>query len=112
MGGILSAAAVRLALLRARAGARSRVAMATLKNFLLIGAAIYLALVAVMYLAQRSLMYFPETLRTSPAQVGLREAEEVTLDTADGERVIAWHIPPRGDRKSTRLNSSHVAISY
>ena len=72
--------------------------MATLKNFLLIGAAFYIGLVAVMYLAQRSLMYFPETLRTTPAQAGLPEAEEVTLDTADGERVIAWHIAPRGDQ--------------
>src|SRR5215470_17848626 len=72
--------------------------MAILKNLLLIGAAIYLTLVAVMYLAQRSLMYFPETLRTAPAQAGLPEAKEVTLDTADGERVIAWHIPPRGDQ--------------
>jgi uncharacterized protein len=72
--------------------------MATLKNLLLIGAAFYIGLVALMYLAQRSLMYFPETLRTTPAQAGLPEAEEVTLDTADGERVIAWHIPPRGDQ--------------
>jgi len=72
--------------------------MATLKNLLLIGAAIYLVLVAVMYLAQRSLMYFPETLRTAPAQAGLPKAEEVTLDTADGERVIVWHIAPRGDQ--------------
>jgi uncharacterized protein len=72
--------------------------MTTLKSLLLIGAAIYIALVAVMYLAQRSLMYFPETLRTAPAEAGLPEAEEVTLDTADGERVIAWHIAPRGDR--------------
>ena len=72
--------------------------MTTLKNLLLIGAAIYVALVAVMYLAQRSLMYFPETQHTAPAQAGLPKAEEVTLDTADGERVIAWHIAPRGDR--------------
>jgi fermentation-respiration switch protein FrsA (DUF1100 family) len=72
--------------------------MATLKNLVLIGAAIYVILVAAMYLAQRSLMYFPETLRTAPAQSGLPEAEEVTLDTADGERVIAWHIAPRGDQ--------------
>jgi hypothetical protein len=72
--------------------------MAILKSLLLIGTAVYLALVAVMYLAQRSLMYFPETLRTAPTEAGLPEAREVTLDTADGERVIAWHIPPRGEQ--------------
>ncbi len=54
-------------------------------------------LTAVMYLAQRKLMYFPETVRTAPAAAGFPEAEEVILDTADGERVIAWHVPPRGD---------------
>ena len=57
----------------------------------------YLALVALMYVTQRGLMYFPETLRTAPADAGLGEAEEVVLDTPDGARVIVWHIPPRGD---------------
>ncbi len=57
----------------------------------------YLALVALMYVTQRGLMYFPETLRTAPADAGLAEAEEVMLDTPDGARVIVWHIPPRGD---------------
>ena len=41
---------------------------------------------------------FPERFRTAPAAAGLPEAEEVVLDTADGERVIAWHLPPRGDK--------------
>jgi uncharacterized protein len=72
--------------------------VATLKALLLSGAVIYLGLVAVMYFAQRSLMYFPETVRTSPAQAGLPEAEEVMLDTADGEHVIAWHVAPRVDQ--------------
>jgi len=72
--------------------------VATLRTLLLVGASIYLALVAVMYLAQRSLMYFPETVRTAPAQAGLPEAEEIVLDTADGERLIAWHIAPRGNQ--------------
>jgi uncharacterized protein len=57
----------------------------------------YLALAALMYLAQRGIMYFPESFRTPPAEAGLPEAEEVTLDTADGARVIVWHIPPKGD---------------
>jgi len=72
--------------------------VATLKTLLVVGVVVYLALVAVMYFAQRSLMYFPEARRTAPAQAGLPEAEEVVLNTADGERVIVWHIPPRGDQ--------------
>jgi len=75
-----------------------QVAVATLKTLLVVGVVVYLALVAVMYFAQRSLMYFPEARRTAPAQAGLPEAEEVVLNTADGERVIVWHIPPRGDQ--------------
>lgn len=71
--------------------------MATLKTLLVVGVVVYLAIVALMYFAQRALMYFPETVRTAPTQAGLPEAEEVVLGTADGERVIVWHIPPRGD---------------
>jgi uncharacterized protein len=74
-----------------------QLAVATLKVLLLIGVFVYLGIVVLMYFAQRSLMYFPETLRTAPEKAGLPEAEEVVLDTADGERVIVWHIPPRGD---------------
>ena len=73
-------------------------AVATLKALLLIGAVVYFAIVALMYFTQRSLMYFPEILRTAPTQAGLPQAEEVVLDTADGERVIVWHIAPRGDQ--------------
>jgi uncharacterized protein len=56
---------------------------------------LYLGIGAFLYYAQRSLMYFPETVRTPPAQAGLPEAEEVTLTAADGVDTIAWHVPPR-----------------
>src|SRR6267154_4541325 len=61
-------------------------------------AAVYLGFAALMYLAQRALMYFPETARTTPAAAGFPQAEEITLTTADGETIIAWHVPPRGDK--------------
>jgi uncharacterized protein len=54
--------------------------------------------VALLYFVQRALMYFPDTARTSPAAAGLPAAEEILLDTADGERLVAWHVPPRGER--------------
>jgi fermentation-respiration switch protein FrsA (DUF1100 family) len=72
--------------------------MATLKSFLIFALVGYAALVALLYVAQRGLQYFPESLRTAPAAAGLPAAEEVVLDTADGERVIVWHLPPRGDK--------------
>jgi uncharacterized protein len=64
----------------------------------LILAVFYGGFVALLYLTQRALQYFPERFRTAPAAAGLPEAEEVVLDTADGERVIAWHLPPRGEK--------------
>jgi uncharacterized protein len=52
----------------------------------------YGAFVALVYVAQRLLQYFPERRRTAPAAIGLADAEEVGPDTADGERVIVWHV--------------------
>jgi len=71
--------------------------MALLK-WVLAGAIAYAGFVALMYVAQRKLMYFPDTTRRLPASIGLPEAEELLLDTADGEKVIVWHVPPRGDK--------------
>jgi fermentation-respiration switch protein FrsA (DUF1100 family) len=70
-----------------------------MKTLLLAAITIYLALCAFMYFAQRSLMYFPDRVRTAPADAGLPEAKEEKLVTADGETIIVWHIPPRDETK-------------
>jgi uncharacterized protein len=72
--------------------------MATLKWYLTFALTFYVGLVALLYFAQRTIQYFPERFRTAPSAAGLPQVEEVTLDTADGERVIVWHVPPRGDK--------------
>jgi fermentation-respiration switch protein FrsA (DUF1100 family) len=72
--------------------------MGALKSLLLIGLLGYGGLLALMYVFQRSLMYLPDTSRTTPAAAGLPQVEEVVLESSDGERLIAWHVPPRGDR--------------
>jgi hypothetical protein len=59
---------------------------------------LYLGMTAMLYFAQRSMMYFPETVHTTPAQAGLPEAEEVTLTASDGQRLVAWHVAPHGDK--------------
>jgi fermentation-respiration switch protein FrsA (DUF1100 family) len=69
-----------------------------LVKWMFIAAACYLGFAALMYVVQRSLMYFPETVRTAPGAVGLPQAQEVVLDTTDGEKVIVWHVVPRGDQ--------------
>jgi fermentation-respiration switch protein FrsA (DUF1100 family) len=61
-------------------------------------ALVYAALVGAMYVFQRSLMYFPDTRRTLPAQAGLPQAEEIALISADGETLIAWYVPPKEGR--------------
>jgi uncharacterized protein len=58
----------------------------------------YGAIATLAYFAQRSLMYFPERARTAPAAAGFPQAEEIELTTSDGEQVIVWHVPPRGDK--------------
>src|ERR1700720_2815555 len=73
-------------------------AMALLKWTLIVLLVGYVGAVAVLYVVQRALMYFPDTERTPPAAAGLPAAQEILLDSADGERLIAWHVPPRGDR--------------
>jgi uncharacterized protein len=55
----------------------------------------YVAGVILLYVFQRSLLYHPQRRPISPAAAGFPEAEAVVLETKDGERVIAWHVPPR-----------------
>jgi fermentation-respiration switch protein FrsA (DUF1100 family) len=66
--------------------------MAALKSILLFLLVGYGAIVALAYLAQRSLTYFPDRVRTSPAQAGFPEAEEITIDTPDHEKLVAWYV--------------------
>ena len=71
--------------------------MALLK-WLFVAVAIFGCVVAVAYAAQRSLQYHPDRTRMPPDVAGLFGAEEIELTTADGEKVIVWHVPPKGDR--------------
>ena len=77
-----------------RTGSASR-SMLALAWTAVIGFGFYAVLATVIYVAQRSLMYFPDTAHVVPAEAGLPEAEEVPLTAADGVRVAAWHVPPR-----------------
>jgi hypothetical protein len=55
------------------------------------GAAVYLAVVFFMFMQQRSLQYYPTNRGLTPQLLGLKDVNEVTIATADGERLIAWH---------------------
>ena len=72
--------------------------MTVLKWLLLAIVLGYVGLLALMYVFQRALMYFPDTTRVAPAQAGLPRAEEVALQSSDGEKLVAWYVAPRGDK--------------
>ena len=76
---------------------RSRAVIA-LKWLAIAAACVYVGIAAVLYVKQRSLMYFPDTAHTTPAEAGLPEATEVPLTDADGVHITAWYAPPQGDK--------------
>jgi hypothetical protein len=77
---------------RRRSGSRTMLALAWTA---VIALCLYVALATAIYLTQRSLMYFPDTVHVLPAAAGVPEAEEVPLTAGDGARIAAWHVPPR-----------------
>src|SRR6476646_8821723 len=72
--------------------------MTALKWLLLIAIVGYGGVLGLMYVFQRALMYFPDPTRTPPAAAGLPQAQEVTLTSGDGEKLIAWYVPPKGTK--------------
>ncbi len=58
----------------------------------------YVGLTAMIYLTQRSLMYFPDRTHVTPAAAGLPEATEMPLTAADGVQIRIWHVPPQAGK--------------
>ena len=74
--------------------------MTALKWIVVLAGLFYVGVVVAMYFAQRSFIYpIPTTTRTPPKAAGLAQAEEQFLTTADGERVIVWHVAPQPGRR-------------
>jgi len=59
-----------------------------------IALALYASLVLAMFVMQRSLMYFPDHRFFQPDTPGVA-IQVVRLATGDGERLVAWYLPPR-----------------
>jgi fermentation-respiration switch protein FrsA (DUF1100 family) len=51
-----------------------------------------------MYAFQRDLQYFPTRRDPAPLDVGLTGVSRITLPTPDGETLVLWETPARGDR--------------
>ena len=70
--------------------------MSVLKWIVILAGLVYVGVVVAMYLAQRAILYpIPTAIRTTPKAAGFAQADEHVLTTADGERVIVWHVAPR-----------------
>ncbi len=72
--------------------------MAVVRLVLISAVCAYVLIAGALYVMQRSLLYFPTATRIRPAAAGMPEAQEVVLTTSDGEKLVAWHVPPRGDK--------------
>lgn len=65
-------------------------------KFLAVGAlCAYAAMLTLLYVQQREMMYPRNPARAVIAGANLPGVEEATLTTADGEKLIAWVVPPR-----------------
>jgi fermentation-respiration switch protein FrsA (DUF1100 family) len=70
--------------------------MIVLKWIIIVVAGGYLCALVVLLFAQRSIIFpIPQTMRTTPEAAGFPQAEEHILPTADGEKVIVWHVPAK-----------------
>jgi len=73
--------------------------MTILKWLLIIAALGYAAGLAAMFFLQRAILFpIPSTERIAPAAAGFPQVEEHVLTTADGEKIIVWHIPAKPGR--------------
>jgi uncharacterized protein len=70
--------------------------MAVLKWIVIVLAVVYLGGLIVLYFKQREMLFpIPPVGRMAPDAAGLPQAEEDVLTSADGEKVIIWHVPAK-----------------
>ncbi len=69
--------------------------LASLSSIAAVVAIAYLALAALLFLFQRSLLYHPSATVPTPAESGVGEMRVVGLRTEDGLTLQAWYAPPR-----------------
>ena len=64
-------------------------------RFLLSVALFACLFLAVVWFAQRTLIYFPDPYVRDAASAGLRDAEQVEFDATDGMRLRGWFVAAR-----------------
>ncbi|ABE43759.1 alpha/beta hydrolase [Polaromonas sp. JS666] len=79
--------------------------MDVLLKVLTVGGAVYAVLLAIVFVLQGNLLYFPDAGRQilqTPKDVGL-DYEQVWLTTEDGVRIEAWYVPAPAARGAVLL---------
>lgn len=69
-----------------------------LLTYLLAAVGVYAAIMLLMYLGQRNLMYVPGAPPPPPAEIGLAEMAPVTARSADGLELMSWYAPAGSNR--------------
>jgi uncharacterized protein len=73
----------------------------TVARLLALIGAVLAALLALLWLTQRRMMYFPSGDVPSPVQVGLSRAETASFATDDGLTLNGWFVPAEGASRGT-----------
>ena len=60
---------------------------------------LYACTLAVLFVNQRSLLYPASDRRTTAAEAGLTDFQDLVLTTPDGERLVAWWKPRNPERR-------------
>ena len=87
------------------------------KMLIFFGSAVflYVALVALMFLMQRNMMYMSGDQKLSPELADITGLEEISLKTADGLSLYGWHKKPLSPDHPTIVwfhgNASHVRVT-
>lgn len=79
----------------------------------LLVAVLYAGVAVFLYVMQRPMMYPASGLRSAPAQAGLSGVEEVSLQTPDGETLVAWWKPPAAGHRTILFlhgNAGNLAL--
>jgi uncharacterized protein len=73
--------------------------MTVLKWLLIVVAIGYFGGLAALFFLQRAMLYpIPPGGRIAPAAAGFPQVEEHVVTTADGEKIIVWHVPAKPGR--------------
>ena len=77
---------------------------------LLVVVAVLAALLGLLWLFQRRLLYFPTPGPVPPAASVLPGAEDVTFETTDGLRLAGWFVPARPGDPADRAGRARPAV--